>query len=334
MEPVLYRRVPMCAASGTPPAFESVRLCVLSYFGHTKVPLDYDNPDRDSAVIALIRLPAEVSSDSEDYLGPILFNPGGPGGSGVDTALNSGMLLQSVLGPQFDLVSFDPRGVQRSTPSASIYKTQAERVLTHHVATELNHSTETVESFWGYNKITGALALQRGKEYLPHINTDHSARDMLKIVEAYGEEKLQYWGFSYGSILGSTFASMFPDKVGRLVIDGVPDPEDYYGMRWLNGVKDIESTLKWFFTSCKEAGPEACAFYEDSVEAMEAKLNGIYTSLINAPIPVVTNGSYGLVDYRLTHYSMLSLLYTPFASWRELAKGLAGLCRSQRDSVL
>ncbi|KAK1234476.1 hypothetical protein PQX77_002330 [Marasmius sp. AFHP31] len=290
-----------------------------------QVPLDYDNPDRDSAIIALIRLPAEVSSDSEDYLGPILFNPGGPGGSGVDTALTSGKLFRSVLGPQFDLVSFDPRGVQRSTPSASFYKTQAERVLTHHLATELNHSTETVESFWGYNKIMGSLALQRGKEYLPHINTDHSARDMLKIVEAYGEEKIQYWGFSYGSILGSTFASMFPDKVGRLIIDGVPDPEDYYGMRWLNGVKDINNTLEWFFTSCKEAGPEACAFYEDSVEAMEAKLNGIYASLIDAPIPVVTNGSYGLVDYRLVHYSILSLLYTPFASWREMAGGLAGL---------
>ena len=79
-------------------------------YRETKVPLDYDNPDRDSAAIALIRLPASVPSDSEDYLGPILSNPGGPGNSGVDSVLTQGKLFQALLGPQFDLVSFDPRG--------------------------------------------------------------------------------------------------------------------------------------------------------------------------------------------------------------------------------
>ncbi|KAK1231289.1 hypothetical protein PQX77_005604 [Marasmius sp. AFHP31] len=293
--------------------------------GHAKVPLDYDNPDGESAAIALIRLPANISPDSEDYLGPILSNPGGPGGSGVESVLKQGKLFQSIFGAQFDIVSFDPRGVQRSTPRAVFYKSLTERIFTHRAATELNHSAETVGSFWASNKIMGSLALQRGKEYLPHINTDHSARDMLKIVEAYGEEKLQYWGFSYGSVLGYTFASMFPDKVGRLIIDGVPDPEDYYGTRWLTGLKDIDITLKWFFTSCKEAGPESCAFYEDSVEAIEAKLNGIYDSLIKAPIPVETDVSHGLVDYTLVHYTVLTKLYTPFESWRVLAEGLAGL---------
>ena len=87
-------------------------------------------------------------------------------------------------------------GVQRSTPRAAFYKSLTERLLTHRPATELNHSSENVESFWASNKIIGSLALKRGKDYLPHINTDHSARDMLKIVEALGEEKLQYWGFS------------------------------------------------------------------------------------------------------------------------------------------
>ncbi|KAL0057896.1 hypothetical protein AAF712_015445 [Marasmius tenuissimus] len=79
---------------------------------------------------------------------------------------------------------------------------------------------------------------------------------------------------------------MFPDKVGRVAIDGIVDPEDYYRMKWMTGIKDIENTRKWFLTSCKEAGPESCAFYEDTVEAMESKLNGIYASLIKAPMPV------------------------------------------------
>ncbi|KAK1230456.1 hypothetical protein PQX77_006450 [Marasmius sp. AFHP31] len=294
-----------------------------------KVPLDYDNPDKESAAIAIVRLPANVSSDSEEHLGPILINPGGPGGSGVDSVVGKAEQYRSILGPQFDIVGFDPRGVQRSTPRAVFYETFVERLQTHHGSTELNHSAETPESFWAYNQIMGNLALQRGKEYLPHMNTDHSARDMLKIVEAYGQEKLQFWGFSYGSVLGYTFASMFPDKVGRVAIDGIVDPEDYYRMKWMTGIKDIENTRKWFLTSCKEAGPESCAFYEDSVEAMESKLNGIYTSLIKAPMPVEmpveTNVSSGLVTYGAVRYKMLRSLYSPFLDWRKLAVGLAGL---------
>jgi len=76
-----------------------------------KVPLNYSNPEGDKAAIALIRLPANVSTDSQDYRGPVLFNPGGPGGSGVDYLLTSGDFHRVGLGPQFDLVSFDPRGI-------------------------------------------------------------------------------------------------------------------------------------------------------------------------------------------------------------------------------
>ncbi|KAL0562415.1 hypothetical protein V5O48_019672, partial [Marasmius crinis-equi] len=134
-----------------------------------------------------------------DYRGPVLFNPGGPSVSGVSFVLALGTTLQGTLGPQFDVVSFDPRGVQRSTPRIEFYKTEAERRLNHRSPRELNHSSETVESFWAYNKIIGSLAAERGKNYIAHMNTDHVARDMLSIVEAHGREKLQYWGFSYGS---------------------------------------------------------------------------------------------------------------------------------------
>ena len=95
--------------------------------------------------------------------------------------------------------------------------------------------------------------------------------------------------------------------------------------RWMTMIKDMDNTLKWFLKSCKEAGPQSCAFYEDSVEAMESKLNGIYSSLIRAPIPVENDVSYGLVDYGTVRYTILRFLYSPFAMWRDLATGLAGL---------
>ncbi|KAK1235215.1 hypothetical protein PQX77_001570 [Marasmius sp. AFHP31] len=291
-----------------------------------KVPLDYNNPDGDKAAIAIVRLPANVSTDSQDYRGPILFNPGGPGGSGVVDVVQSGSLYRGILGPQFDLVGFDPRGVSRSTPRIEFYGSQAERAFSFPgSAAELNQSTVSVESWWADSQVMGTLAYERGKDYLGHINTANSAMDMLSIVEAHGQEKLQYWGFSYGSVLGYTFAAMFPDKVERLIIDGVVDIEDHYRTRWINAAEDTDKTLQWFFQSCKDAGPKACAFYEDSTEAMNTKFQGIYTRLNEDPIPVRTNESYGVIDYGSLRPALLSEgLYVP-NSWPTWARILQDL---------
>ncbi|KAL0059389.1 hypothetical protein AAF712_013867 [Marasmius tenuissimus] len=173
----------------------------------------------------------------------------------------------------------------------------------------------------------GALAYERGKEYLPYMNTEFVARDMLKIVEVHGKEKLMYWGFSYGCTLGYTFASMFPDKVERMVLDGVPDDEDYYTATWLNGLRDADESLNWFFRACQEAGPTSCPFYEESVEAIEDKFSGILKDLLESPIPVWTNSSssYGLIDYAfLRNPLFLGGLLNP-GMWHSLAEGLQAL---------
>ncbi|KAL0057895.1 hypothetical protein AAF712_015444 [Marasmius tenuissimus] len=296
-----------------------------------EVPLDYNNPGGDKAAIALIRLPANVSSDSQDYRGPILFNPGGPGGSGVDYVLGAGASHQVGLGPQFDIVGFDPRGVRRSTPRIEFYGSREERILSFRSANELNQSRESVESFWAKGKIMGTLAYERGKDYLGHMNTANSARDMLSIVEAHGQEKLQYWGFSYGSVLGYTFAAMLPDKVERLIIDGVVEIEDYYRTRWINLSEDSEKAQQRFFEKCKDAGPQSCDFYEDSIEAMESKLQGIYARLDSEPVPVRTNVSYGVIDYGFFRPVLLEALYAPFAYWRRFATGLQALVKGDGE---
>ncbi|KAL0056779.1 hypothetical protein AAF712_016608 [Marasmius tenuissimus] len=298
-----------------------------------EVPLDYNNPEGDKAAIALIRLPANVSTDSQDYRGPILFNPGGPGGSGVDYVLGAGANHQIGLGPQFDIVGFDPRGVQRSTPRIEFYESREERVLSLRPANELNQSRESVESFWANSKIMGTLAYERGKDYLGHMNTANSARDMLSIVEAHGQEKLQYWGFSYGSVLGYTFAAMLPDKVERLIIDGVVEIQDYYRTRWINLAEDTDKAQRWFFEKCKEAGPQSCDFYEDSIEAMESKLQGIYARLDSEPVPVRTNVSYGVIDYGIFRPVLLEVLYAPFTYWRRFATGLQALTKGDGEAL-
>ncbi|KAK1230716.1 hypothetical protein PQX77_006166 [Marasmius sp. AFHP31] len=299
-----------------------------------QVPLNYSEPNGESAAIALIRLPANVSADSTEYRGPILFNPGGPGGSGVNYILFEGAKLQAVF-PQWDIVSFDPRGVRRSTPQISFYKDLTEYTTWPLPAMELNHSSSSVESYWAMSKTLGTAAFERNGGVLRYMNTENVARDMLTITEAHGREKLQYIGVSYGSILGATFAALFPDKVERLVIDGVADVEnDYYTTKWLNSITDMDKALQWFFKSCHEAGPDSCAFHESSVEAISSRYNKLYDTLINSPIPVQAGETYQLVDYTLLRRTMVEELYTPFRTWPKLAAALDALDKGNATAFL
>ncbi|KAK7040312.1 hypothetical protein VNI00_009780 [Paramarasmius palmivorus] len=271
-----------------------------------------------------------------EYRGPILFNPGGPGGSGIDLVIGRGEYLAQIVGPQFDVVGFDPRGVSRSTPRVEFFESREERTLWYiPPGTELNHSSVDVASFWARSKINGQLVQERFIDLLPYFTTSHVAQDMLHIADAYGVEKLQYWGFSlmsqlfpprYGSVLGSTFAAMFPDKVGRLLIDGIVDAEnDYYNNARKSMTLDTDKALNWFFNDCHNAGPGACAFYDSSPETMNERLNKLYDSIIRAPVAVRTELSYGVVDYALLRELLFSSLSSPFLIWPGLATGLAEL---------
>ncbi|KAF8990425.1 TAP-like protein-domain-containing protein [Cyathus striatus] len=289
-------------------------------------PLNYSEPQGDIAIIALIRKPAGVPPNSEDYRGPVLFNPGGPGGSGVDMVLGRGDTFADILGPQFDIVSFDPRGVKRSTPKASFFSTSAERALWGDQGPRVINSSSALTERWARAKIEGQLAKENDKnDYLRHINTDQTARDMLHIVRAHGREKILYWGFSYGSILGATFASMFPDKIERLIIDGVADAENYFATLWSNNLRDTDKTLQSFFDSCSKAGPDACPFYAPTPSEIANNLTSIINAIYKTPIPVYTSTSYGLLDYNRLKSTLFTALYKPYAAFPLLAQGLADL---------
>ncbi|KAF9562407.1 hypothetical protein CPC08DRAFT_663222 [Agrocybe pediades] len=291
------------------------------------VPLNHSEPGGAEAAIAIIRKPAAVPITSESYRGPILFNPGGPGGSGVDLVRNGGDLLSAIVGPTFDVVRFDPRGISRSTPRVSFFKTDIERSL-FDVGSGLpfaNNSVEGIARSWARARVLGQLAAEADDGYLRHINTDQTAHDMLRIVEAHGRDKIQFWGFSYGSILGATFAAMFPNKVERLIFDGIVDPDNYYKGIWGNDLVDADKVMDSFFTGCHEAGPEECDFWAPSADDIRKNLTSIYDTLRSRPIPVNTGKGYGLVDYALVRGLVFRSLYSPFASFRPLATALAAL---------
>ncbi|KIM42722.1 hypothetical protein M413DRAFT_444393 [Hebeloma cylindrosporum] len=291
------------------------------------VPLNYTDPQGQEATIALIRKPAIISPDSKFYRGPVLFNPGGPGGSGVDLLRGPNSdLFSLILGPQFDIVSFDLRGIARSTPRASFFKTDVERELWGGETFGIvNNSDEGIARTWARSKVVGQLAAEQDYGYLRHINTDQTARDMLSIVEAHGRSKIQYWGFSYGSVLGAAFASMFPDKIERLVIDGVVDSENYYATLWSNNLLDTDKVMESFYTGCADAGPYLCPFWASSPDDIERNLTALYDSLRSRPLPVKTGASYGIFDYGFLRSIVFSALYNPYSSFPVLARGLAEL---------
>ncbi|KAL4259934.1 Serine protease/Carboxylesterase S33 [Pleurotus pulmonarius] len=290
-----------------------------------QVPLNYSNPEGDAASIAVIRFPSPLANTA-DYKGPILINPGGPGGSGVELMVQNGAELSQVLGPNFDIVSFDPRGVGRSTPRASFFDTEAQRRFFDTSFDVINATSDGLARIWARAQITGALATQHNqKNIFEHFNTESTARDMLRIVEAHGRKNIQYWGFSYGTVLGATFASLFPDRIDRLVLDGVVDAENYFATLWSNNLLDTDKTLQSFFDGCFEGGPDLCPFYESSPQAISQKLDDLTHTIFLRPVPVQTKFSYGLVDYERLRITIFQTLYSPYEAFPRLAQGLADL---------
>ena len=175
------------------------------------VPLDYAKPDRAAVTLRLRRI---VGRD-EPRLGTLFLNFGGPGVSGVEFLGNfdrDGLR-------QYDLVGWDPRGVGESTPVSCDLN-----LLTRYIdadqspdsQTELDALSELAEAF-------GTSCLRRSGALLAHLSTEDTVRDLDLLRSLLGDEKLNYVGLSYGTGLGSLYASMYPERVGRMVLDGAVD---------------------------------------------------------------------------------------------------------------
>ncbi|ESK84531.1 alpha beta hydrolase fold family [Moniliophthora roreri MCA 2997] len=293
-----------------------------------QVPIDYSDASSGTLSIAMTKYPASASSLESPEM--ILYNPGGPGISGVDIVVSAGSILSAVFGPQFDVVSFDVRGTGHSTPRYEFFLNEAERnVWLGDPRKESPAATpDMIPSLWANARTLGMLARDRDVNgILPFAGSDMIARDMLSMVEAAGQEKLLYYGISYGTVLGSTFATIYPDRVERMILDGVLDMEGYYAGDGRNEVVDSDKTLQAFFDSCFAAGPDVCAYYSSSPAAIEDRLNALYITIKDSPVGVYSSSSpyYGLVDYPTLKRAVQVALYNPYTSFAPLAQGLADL---------
>ncbi|MGW2228189.1 alpha/beta hydrolase [Streptomyces formicae] len=209
-----------------------------------KAPLDWADPKGDTIDIALIR--AETSGDDDDRIGSLVFNFGGPGGSGVTTLPAFGSDYAK-LRTRYDLVSFDPRGVGRSAGIKCEDDEQLDEYFqqdsTPDDDAEKKKLVENVKSF------NGACEKNSGKT-LPHVRTTDAARDMDLMRQVLGDDKLHYFGISYGTELGGVYAHLFPKKVGRAVFDAVVDPTQTAEEGSLGQAKGFQLALDNFAKDC------------------------------------------------------------------------------------
>ena len=202
-----------------------------------KVPLDYSKPDGDSIEIAAIRLPTKGASK-----GSLLINPGGPGGSGYDFVKDAGAThFSEKLRANFDIVGFDPRGVKRSAPVTCL--TDQERDASRAKIYDLDTDAGLAETL-ADNQVIAAKCEEKTGPVLGELDTESSAKDLDILRAALNDTKLNYMGFSYGTFLGSTYASLFPDNVGAMVLDGAMDPSLSYEELTSGQAKAFEKALR------------------------------------------------------------------------------------------
>ncbi|GAA3824515.1 alpha/beta hydrolase [Streptomyces chiangmaiensis] len=242
-----------------------------------KAPLNWDDPNSGTIDIALIRVKA--SGPPSKRIGSLVFNFGGPGGSGVST-LPAFAQDYAALRTRYDLVSFDPRGVGRSSPVICKNDQQLDAFFqqdaTPDTAAELTTYLSNTKQF------NSACAVNSGK-VLPYVRTTDTARDMDLMRKVLGDARLHYFGISYGTELGGVYAHLFPKNVGRAVLDAVVDPTQNAKQSALGQAKGFQLAFDNYVRNCT-AQSTGCPIGK-TPQDVRNRIAALVKSLDSKPIP-------------------------------------------------
>ncbi|MEV8311213.1 alpha/beta hydrolase [Streptomyces flavidovirens] len=274
------------------------------------VPRDYAKPDGDTIELALIRAKAR---DPKNRIGSLVFNFGGPGGSGV-TGLPSLAAAYERLRSRYDLVSFDPRGVGRSVG----VQCEDDKELDEYYALDSTPDDAAEERTFTDSLAKYAAACEDNSgEDLPHVGTANAARDMDLMRQALGDDKLHYFGISYGTELGGVYAHLLPKRVGRAVFDAVVDPTQSSEQSSLGQTKGFQLAFENFAKDCVERGDE-CALPGNTVKEIEEFVVDLLKRLDKKP-------AKGIGDRELTQtHATNGIAQTLYSQeyWKYLEQGL------------
>ncbi|WTA78365.1 alpha/beta hydrolase [Streptomyces sp. NBC_00838] len=273
-------------------------------------PLDYAKPKGDTIPLALIRA---RTSDPDKRIGSLVFNFGGPGGSGV-TGLPSFGKDYEKLRTRYDLVSFDPRGVGRSEP----VECKDDKQLDAYYAKDMTPDDSAEEKSYvdGLKWYADGCERKSGRE-LPYVGTVNAARDMELMRQVLGDDKLNYFGISYGTELGGVYAHLYPKSVGRTVFDAVVDPTESSEQGSLGQAKGFQLALTNFAKDCVSRG-DACTLPGSTPQEIENFVVGLLDRLDKKPINAL--GARKLTQTQATN-GIAQALYSK-EYWPLLEQGL------------
>lgn len=278
-----------------------------------RAPLDYANPGAGQDVdIAVARRQA---TGPGKRLGSLVVNPGGPGGSGIGyLQAYAGIGYPAPVRARYDMVSFDPRGVARSSPVECLTGPAMDKYTqVDQTPDDAAERAELVAAF----KEFAAGCQERSARILPHVSTVDAARDMDLLRGVLGDEKLTYVGASYGTFLGATYAELFPDRVGRLVLDGAMDPSRPALELNRDQTEGFETAFASFAKDC--AKQPGCPLGAGGQEAMAERLKEFFRKVDAQPVPT---GDVGRpLGESLATTGVIAALYDESA-WPQLREAL------------
>jgi pimeloyl-ACP methyl ester carboxylesterase len=206
-----------------------------------QVPLDYSRPDGRKITLALSEVPATAPVSKRQ--GVLLVNPGGPGGPGLALAAFVAQGLDPAVASEYTIVGFDTRGVGASVPSLSCDASFFSRARPDYIPTSAAEELQNENRA----KMYAADCQKKYSWLLPYMTSENMARDMDSIRAALGQQQISYFGYSYGTYLGQVYATLFPHRVRRMVLDSTVDPK---GAWWTDNIDQdyaFEARLQAFF---------------------------------------------------------------------------------------
>jgi pimeloyl-ACP methyl ester carboxylesterase len=273
------------------------------------VPFDYADPEQGSFVLYIKK---HNAANPADRIGSMMVNPGGPGFGGSSLADDAEYYFSQDLIDRFDIIAWDPRGTGESTPAVNCVDTFDEYF-------GLDSPPETPEEKQALIDASQAFndkCAENSGTILPFISTKASAQDINSLRLALGEEKVSFFGFSYGSELGTTWATMFPETVRAIVVDGAVDPAASSIQEGMAQAKGFEGQLATFLKQCSER--TTCGFHNDG--DAEAAFDQLVLDIDAKPLEVSKDRT--LVTQGVLFTAVAQAMYSDYY-WPQLSEALS-----------
>jgi pimeloyl-ACP methyl ester carboxylesterase len=288
--------------------------------GTFTAPVDYADPSKGKFQLNIARHLAKPS----ERIGSLLVNPGGPGFGGTDFAIFAEQNFGTKLLDRFDIVAWDPRGTGESEPSIDCIDDYdhfyATGDITPDDSAERQQLIDLAEEF-------ATDCIEKNAGFYQYVGTNNSARDIDAIRAALGEATISYLGFSYGSELGATWATMFPSTVRAAVFDGAVDPTADATDSGLQQLKGFEDSLTAFLATCSADGK--CPFNNNG--DAEGAFDRLMKSIDESPIP--SSDDRAAVSLGVMLSAVGEAMYSQ-SSWPQLALALANAQKGDGAGLL